>query len=412
MSCNCEQHEYPSGVLQALLSSNGEPASITSQSADEAITVNGQLGILLNKSETECFKSPVPIKNYPINSDSNPYVINKKPNDIACNRKVYIKYLQPINAPTPPPITINQAPNILCPPAPSVIIRKPACEPKTPPPLKVREVPPQVPRPPSRKIVTIPGKLLPPPPRKLIIEKLPEHPDKPQEIHIERWLPFKDIKRKIKLNPKKADPKQCKPKNIIVNWSIIPCCEIKQDIKDLGVEQCDPDEYKKVYGEQLIAADELPEIANKVDEKHAKPLAANQDSYKYFNTLEGDLHALRIIENELGLDNEGLSEFKHMLDYLDSQAEEQVKEALSKKVHICENGICRLVSQISIENNVNTKNDEEDDDEEEEEEEDDSKEDEEEEDEDEEQSGEEEKTEFTVESTSYDIDVSTSSTSD
>lgn len=198
--------------------------------------------------------------------------------------------------------------------------------------------------------------MLPPPPRKVIIEKLPEMPDPPQNVFIERWLPFKDVKRKITLKPKPSNPKQCKPKNIIVNWSIIPCCQVRQDIKDLGTEKTDPEEYVKLYGDSLIPSDQLPEIADKVNEQHGKPLAAN-NSTKYFSALEGDLHALKLIEAELGLDAEGLSEFKHMLNYIESSNDTKddatsnfvLTNTHSKKLHICEDGVCRLVSQIEIE---------------------------------------------------------------
>ena len=46
----------------------------------------------------------------------------------------------------------------------------------------------------------IPSCLLPP--RRVIIERLPELPTKPQDVCIERWLPFKDQKRKITLRPR------------------------------------------------------------------------------------------------------------------------------------------------------------------------------------------------------------------
>ena len=48
--------------------------------------------------------------------------------------------------------------------------------------------------------------MLPPPPRKVVIERLPEMPDKLPKVHVERWLPFKDVKRRVKLMPKPKDP--------------------------------------------------------------------------------------------------------------------------------------------------------------------------------------------------------------
>ena len=101
-------------------------------------------------------------------------------------------------------------------------------------------MPPRIPNPPSEKCITIPGEMLPPPPRKVVIERLPELPDKPQDIHIERWLPFKDIKRQVILNPKPEDPIATKPKNIIINWAKRNCSQINTDIINLGVEKADP----------------------------------------------------------------------------------------------------------------------------------------------------------------------------
>jgi hypothetical protein len=114
------------------------------------------------------------------------------------------------------------------------------CNPIEPETLVIREVPPRLPNPPSEKSITIPGEMLPPPPRKLVIERLPELPDKPQDIHIERWLPFKDIKRQVILNPKPSDPVVTKPKNVIINWGKRNCSQINTDIINLGVEKADP----------------------------------------------------------------------------------------------------------------------------------------------------------------------------
>jgi hypothetical protein len=62
------------------------------------------------------------------------------------------------------------------------------------------------------------GRLLPPPARKVIVERLPELPEPPQDVHIERWLPYQDKKRKVILNPKPCDPIQCHPRNVVINW--------------------------------------------------------------------------------------------------------------------------------------------------------------------------------------------------
>ena len=204
--------------------------------------------------------------------------------------------MEPTELPDPGKIIINQLPNIPAPAAPPVIIRQIPAIPTDPEPLVIREVPPKMPQKPGDKIITIPGDILPPPPRKLVIEKLPELPTKPQDVILERWLPFRDQKRKIVLNPKPADPVQLIPKNIIVEWRRIECSSVKTDIKNLGVEKACPVKYVEKYGNSLVNAFEMPEIVNEVKQKHNIPLAADKVNHKYYMELEGDIHALKLID--------------------------------------------------------------------------------------------------------------------
>lgn len=41
-------------------------------------------------------------------------------------------------------------------------------------------------------------------------------------------------------------------------------------IKLLWVEEADPTKYREEYGESLLSHDQLPEIANEVQNKHGK----------------------------------------------------------------------------------------------------------------------------------------------
>jgi len=304
--------DFVSQVEAAILSST-EPIQICSQ--NEPVTVNGETGIWANKAEADAFIGPIPICKYPINQDPCPQVVSKKPKGVECRREVFVKYLEPPKIPSPGPIVINQEANRLPPVAPPVIIRQVPCKPVEPETMVIREAPPQQPKPPYEKVITIPGKLLPPPPRKVVIERLPEQPAKPQDIVLERWLPFKDEKRKIKLNPKPADPIQCKPRNVIINWEKVECSKVNTDIKNLGIEKADPVTYTLQYGSSLKTASELPDIANEVKVLHGIPLAA-ENTHKYYMELEGDIHALALID----LDKEGLSEYKHYLDLLKNPA--------------------------------------------------------------------------------------------
>lgn len=104
--CNCCSAGFPSVVESAILHSHGEP--VQTEQAD-LITVNSQTGIWANKSEADAFTGPVPLSQYPINTDSCPEVINKVPNCVECHRDVVVKYLEPGKAPEPGPIIINQA---------------------------------------------------------------------------------------------------------------------------------------------------------------------------------------------------------------------------------------------------------------------------------------------------------------
>ena len=72
-------------------------------------------------------------------------------------------------------------------------------------------------------------------------------PAKPQDIILERWLPYKDVNRKIILNPKPADPVQIKPKNVIVEWEKINCGNVNTEIRHLGVEKADPLVYVNIF---------------------------------------------------------------------------------------------------------------------------------------------------------------------
>ena len=69
----------------------------------------------------------------------------------------------------------------------------------------------------------------------------------------------------------------------------------KIEIKHLGVEKVDPNYYSKQYGTSLQPSTLLPEIAQKVKQVDRITLAAEQDA-KYFMGLEGDIHALCMID--------------------------------------------------------------------------------------------------------------------
>jgi hypothetical protein len=65
-------------------------------------------------------------------------------------------------------------------------------------------------------------------------------PSKPQSVIIERWLPYRQVKRRViyvKANEKESVV--CKPKNVIIQWEP-PKVQIKKEFKDLGVVRANP----------------------------------------------------------------------------------------------------------------------------------------------------------------------------
>lgn len=121
MSCQqtcqttCCNQGYNSNIECQILHAMGEPAAVE---LSETITVNNETGILANKIEHSQFCGPVAFEDYPINKDFCPQLYSKQSNCIECSREVEVKYLEPGKVQSPGPIIINQAQNILVPPAP------------------------------------------------------------------------------------------------------------------------------------------------------------------------------------------------------------------------------------------------------------------------------------------------------
>lgn len=239
---------------------------------------------------------------YPINYDPQPQMITKRiEQNIEYIQELAVRYLKPptpLFMPPPGDIIISHQANYRPPAAPPLIIRvqenKPAI---TPEPLVVREQPPpRPPRPPSVKVITISGKKLPPPPRKLIVERLPPLPTPPQNVITERWLPYAKSKRRVIFQKAPPAPTFVKPKNVIVQWTQ-PNVKIKQEIKYLGVIEADPIEYMKKYGDELKNFNEMPDIVRNIPAiNDLDPNYTNNNNNHLVHELEGDLHALKLID--------------------------------------------------------------------------------------------------------------------
>jgi len=92
------------------------------------------------------------------------------------------------------------------------------------------------------------------------------------------------------------------------DWAKKSCASIRTSYRNLGVERADPHTYAQKYNSTLMYPNQMPEIADEVKIIHGIPLAADLSS-KYYMELEGDIHALAMID----LDKEGLSEYKPYL---------------------------------------------------------------------------------------------------
>ena len=112
---------FKSRVEEAIVNSKLDPVPITET---DKISANGEKGIWANKCEACAFKGDMPINQYPINHDSNPYVIRKKSKKVDQVQPVYIRYLKPPTPPEPGPLIIRQAANIPAVKAPPIFIRK------------------------------------------------------------------------------------------------------------------------------------------------------------------------------------------------------------------------------------------------------------------------------------------------
>lgn len=281
-------------------------------SETEEISVLGNKGVWINKSEVLNWRGDLGINEYMINEDANPEVITKRiDRSIEYVQELAIRYLRPPTPPAPGEIVITMEANVPTGPAPPLIIRQQPARASTPEPLVVREAPPQPPSAVGTKRITISGKRLPPPPRKVVIERLAPLPSKPQNVIIERWLPYGEVKRRVIFNKStQPDPVVAKPRNVIVQWEA-PQVQIKKEIKYLGVIKANPAEYVQRYGSSLKLSKDLPQFVLDIQTPNDLVLAADYQSNRVLE-LEGQLEAFRYVD----LDREGLSEYREQLNRL------------------------------------------------------------------------------------------------
>lgn len=290
--------------LEATLLRSTSPIKIDET---EEITVLGERGIWLNKSQTENWHGAIPLEKYETNKDSNPEIVFKKNNqNLEYIQELSVRYLKPPTPDVQGEIIINYEKNEIYDPAPPIIMRQQPSPPKTPEPLIIREAPPPKPNLIEKKVIKISGKKLPPPPRKVIIERLPETPPKPQSILIERWLPYKQ-KRKVVIQNIDGNKQYEKPRNLIIQWDR-PTVTVKKHIRHLGIIKADPKQYSERFGKTMYRSEELPQFAKDIKNPDGLNLAADVLD----NTCEliGDVKALQLLD----LDAEGLTEYKSQVE--------------------------------------------------------------------------------------------------
>jgi len=305
-------------MTEKILQSNSVPVDLTSCET-EPITIQGHSGIWVNKSDERNWNSFVPINQYPVNDDYSPTVLRKTTNQqINYTQEYAIRYLRPPTPQQPGDILIVQDKAVLPPPAPPFVIRQQPPRPSTPEPLILREFPPKLPEVVQQQTIRVSGKKLPPPPRKVIIERLAPLPPKPQPIIIERWLGYKEQKRRVIFKPAPVEMEMPKEKNIIIQWES-PKVNIVKEFRDLGVVYAHPSEYIQRFGSTLKHFDELPDFAKNLHTPTGLVFAEDQFKHRTLQTfpyeLEGDVHALKMFD----LEKEGLSAYSCYLNKCSDQ---------------------------------------------------------------------------------------------
>jgi hypothetical protein len=135
---------------------------------------------------------------------------------------------------------------------------------------------------------------------------LPVIPTPPQSIIVERWLPYEQPKRRVIYEkPTEVELIYEKPRNVIIQWDS-PDVLVRREIKDFGIVEANPAEYSSKYAGTLKSHQELPDFVRDIQPPQSI-LLAHQYRAPAFHELEGDIHALSLID----LEREGLGHYKH-----------------------------------------------------------------------------------------------------
>ena len=277
----------------------------------EVVSINGVDGKWANKSECLNWHSSIPLSQYKLNQDPNPEIINKKyDTKLQHKQTVTYKYLKPPSPAQPGDLVIKQENETLAPCPPPLIVRVSPTERKQAEKVIIREEPPKPPEKVQAQTLTIPGKVVVPK-RRVVIERLPEISKPPAEIVVERWLDYPKRHRNVIFQPGAKVAPQPTPRNSVIQWEK-PQIEVKRNFRYLGVEEADPNEYMSKYGQELVSANDLPELVSEFKVPEGEELAASANYT--LPTLVGDIHALGLVD----LDRHGLSEYIDQIQATDA----------------------------------------------------------------------------------------------
>lgn len=284
-------------------------ASYTNLAPAESVAYNQEASVAQGGN---CkFLPPIALDQYKLNNDPNPEVVRKRPADkVRYTQDVAFRFLEPPQPPKPGDIVVKQLPNRQIAPAPPLVVRQAPPKPANPPPLVIREQPPKPPVRVPEKLVLVPGKVLAPPARKVVVERLPPIPPKPQQVFMEKWLPFKQQKRRVVYQPAEPDCVLPNPRNLVIQWEA-PEVEIKREYKNLGTQLADPEEYARRFNNDLLRHEEFKQAASRFGVPDS---VVASDSHRELGLpeLEGDVEALKLVD----LERVGLSEYRSYLSGL------------------------------------------------------------------------------------------------
>lgn len=324
-----------------------------SPSSTERISVGPFSGVYLNKHEVDSWSGPIPIDQYPINTnDPNPEVIKKKLDTVNYVQQCGVRYLQPTGASARPGDIVIKERRSHIPPAPPVVIRQESGAQAGQETVVYREAPPPKPVVPGELYIEVNGEKSVPS-RRVIVEKMTNLPAPPPNVIIEKWLPYpaqqrRVIYKKCQCNGAWSEQHYNK-RNLIIEWLPTDKVNVTKKCVELGVVPTDPDEYMRLYGESIKQqrtwvrpeceshCSVVPHLADQRidgkwrlfrDTKETRPWSWTLNDYSVMNPtnnsglpqLVGDVHALKLID----LDKYGLAAYRDHLHRHDSKDLTQV----------------------------------------------------------------------------------------